>query len=38
MPEKPQGPSFALMLAILAVAILAALAIAWGMISRYFPH
>lgn len=38
MPEKHQGPSFALMLAILAFAILAALAIAWGMVSRFFPH
>lgn len=38
MPEKPQGPSFLLMLALLGLAILAALAIAYGIVSRFFPY
>jgi hypothetical protein len=38
MPEKSRGPSFGFMLVLLGLAILAALAIAHGMISRFFPH
>jgi hypothetical protein len=38
MPEKPKGPSWALMLALVAFAILIALAIAYKMIAPFFHH
>jgi hypothetical protein len=38
MPEKPKGPSWALMLAIVAIAILIALAIAYRLSAPFFHH
>jgi hypothetical protein len=38
MPETSKGPSWTLMLALIAVAILLALAIAYRMISPFFQH
>jgi hypothetical protein len=38
MLEKRKGPSWALMLALIAIAILLALAIAYRMIAPFFPH
>jgi len=38
MSENPKGPSWTLMLALIALAILLALAIAYRMISPFFHH
>jgi hypothetical protein len=38
MAEKSKGPSWALMLALVLFAVLAALAIAYKMIAPFFHH
>jgi hypothetical protein len=38
MPQKPQGPSLAFMLMVLAIALLIALLIAHRLIAPFFRH
>jgi len=38
MTDQPKGPSVLRMLALLAIALLVASAIAYGIINQYFHH